>query len=72
VFIVAAQGSAEQVTEKQRNHGMLFPSQADILATEVAIATRTAEYIFDNGLATVERPTDIRSWIEKQLYTPQY
>ena len=72
VFIVAAQGSADQVTKEQRSHGMLFPSQADILEVEVAIATRTAEYIFDNGLATVERPTDIRSWIEGQLYNPQY
>jgi malate dehydrogenase (oxaloacetate-decarboxylating)(NADP+) len=72
VFIVAAQASADQVTEEQRSHGMLFPSQADILEVEVAIATRTAKYIFDNGLATVERPTDIRSWIEGQLYNPQY
>ena len=72
VFIVVAQGSADQVTEEQRSQGMLFPSQADILEVEVAIATRTAEYIFDNGLATVERPTDIRSWIEGQLYNPQY
>jgi malate dehydrogenase (oxaloacetate-decarboxylating)(NADP+) len=72
VFIVAAEGSADQVTKEQRNHGMLFPSQADILEVEVAIATRTAEYIFDNGLATVKRPADIRSWIQGQLYKPQY
>jgi malate dehydrogenase (oxaloacetate-decarboxylating)(NADP+) len=72
LFVVAAQGSADQVTEEQRRHGMLFPSQADILQVEVAIATRTAEYIFDNGLAMVERPTDIRSWIEGQLYNPEY
>jgi malate dehydrogenase (oxaloacetate-decarboxylating)(NADP+) len=72
VFIVAAQASADQVTEEQRSHGMLFPRQADILEVEVAIATRAAEYLFDHGLATVERPADIRSWIEGQLYKPQY
>ena len=72
VFIVAAQASAGQVTAEQRSHGMLFPSQANILEVEVAIAARAAEYIFDNKLATVERPTDIRSWIEGQLYNPQY
>jgi malate dehydrogenase (oxaloacetate-decarboxylating)(NADP+) len=72
VFIVAAQASAGQVTAEQRSHGMLFPSQANILKVEVAIAAITAEYIFDNNLATVERPTDIRSWIEGQLYKPQY
>jgi malate dehydrogenase (oxaloacetate-decarboxylating)(NADP+) len=72
VFIVAAQASAGQVAAEQRRHGMLFPSQANILEVEVAIAAITAEYIFDNNLATVERPTDIRSWIEGQLYKPQY
>jgi len=72
VFIVAAQASAGQVTAEQRSHGMLFPSQANILEVEVAIAARTAEYIFDNNLASVKRPNDIRSWIEGQLYNPQY
>jgi malate dehydrogenase (oxaloacetate-decarboxylating)(NADP+) len=72
VFIVAAEASAGQVTAEQRSHGMLFPSQANILEVEVAIAARTAEYIFDNNLATVKRPNDIRSWIEGQLYNPQY
>ena len=72
VFIVAAEASSGQVTAEQRSHGMLFPSQANILEVEVAIAARTAEYIFDNNLATVKRPNDIRSWIEGQLYNPQY
>jgi malate dehydrogenase (oxaloacetate-decarboxylating)(NADP+) len=72
VFIVAAQASADQVSQEQRDHGMLFPSQANILEVEVAIATRTAEFMFDNGLATVQRPVNIRQWIEEQLYNPQY
>jgi malate dehydrogenase (oxaloacetate-decarboxylating)(NADP+) len=28
--------------------------------------------MFDQGLAQVERPREIRSWIEGQLYKPQY
>ena len=43
-----------------------------ILEIEVQAATRVAKFMFDNGLATVERPTDVRSWIEGQLYHPQY
>jgi hypothetical protein len=31
-----------------------------------------AEFIFDKGLAQVERPRDIRAWIEGQLYRSQY
>ena len=71
-FIVAAQASADQVGPDLRAKGMLFPSQADILETEVTTATRVAEYMFEQGLAQVERPRDIRAWIEGQLYKPQY
>jgi malate dehydrogenase (oxaloacetate-decarboxylating)(NADP+) len=28
--------------------------------------------MFDKGLAQVERPADVRSWIERQLYVPSY
>jgi malate dehydrogenase (oxaloacetate-decarboxylating)(NADP+) len=50
----------------------MYPSQSNILETEVTTATRIAEFMFDQGLAQVDRPKDIRSWIEGQLYTPQY
>jgi malate dehydrogenase (oxaloacetate-decarboxylating)(NADP+) len=71
-FIVAAEAVADQVGPELRAKGMLFPSQASILESEVTTATRVAESIFDQGLAQVERPEDIRAWIEEQLYTPQY
>ena len=59
-------------TPTQRAHGMLLPSQTDILESEVATATHVGEFMFDHGLAQVERPRDIRAWIEGQLYRPQY
>ncbi|RMC94141.1 NAD-dependent malic enzyme [Aquitalea palustris] len=71
-FIVAAHATADQVTLTQRAKGMLFPSQEQILETEVTTAARIAEYMFDSGLAQVERPRDIRAWLEAQLYKPQY
>jgi malate dehydrogenase (oxaloacetate-decarboxylating)(NADP+) len=71
-FIAAAQASADQVGPDLRAKGMLFPSQANILETEVTTATRVAEFMFDQGLAQAERPRDVRSWIERQLYRPQY
>src|ERR1700716_2680652 len=71
-FIAAAQASADQVGPDLRAKGMLFPSQADILETEVTTATRVAEFMFDQGLAQAARPRDIRAWIEGQLYKPQY
>jgi malate dehydrogenase (oxaloacetate-decarboxylating)(NADP+) len=71
-FIVAAQAVADQVGPDLRAKGMLFPSQINILEIEVTTATRVAEFMFDKGLARVERPHDIRAWIEGQLYQPQY
>jgi malate dehydrogenase (oxaloacetate-decarboxylating)(NADP+) len=71
-FIAAAQASADQVGPELRAKGMLFPSQRNILETEVTTAIRVAEFMFDQSLAQVERPLDVRSWIEGQLYTPAY
>ena len=71
-FIVAAQASADQVGPELRAKGMLFPGQAEILEMEVTTAIRVAEFMFDKGLAQVDRPRDLRAWIEGKLYTPRY
>ncbi|MDB5058038.1 MAG: maeB2 [Chloroflexi bacterium] len=71
-FIVAAEANADQVGPTLRAKGMLFPSQANILETEVTTAIRVAEFMFESGLAQADRPKDFRAWIENQLYTPQY
>jgi malate dehydrogenase (oxaloacetate-decarboxylating)(NADP+) len=51
---------------------MLFPPQSDIVKVEAEAGARVAEFIFDRGLATVERPAKIYSWLEGQLYQPGY
>lgn len=71
-FIVAAEACAAQVGPELRAKGMLYPSQSNILESEVTTAARVAEYMFDQGLAQAKRPRDIRAWIEEQLYVPQY
>lgn len=72
MFIVAAQAVANQVTSAQLASGLLYPPQSDILGTEIAVATRVAETIFDRQLASVPRPENIRAFIEGQLYKPEY
>jgi malate dehydrogenase (oxaloacetate-decarboxylating)(NADP+) len=71
-FIAAARGSADQVSQSDRDKGMLFPPQDDILETEITTATRVAEHIFNQHQATVERPNDIRAWIKAMTYKPVY
>ncbi len=72
MFIAAAKASADQVSQGDRDKGMLFPKQSHILEVEITTATRLAESIFDAGEATVERPRDIRAWIEGLTYKPVY
>jgi malate dehydrogenase (oxaloacetate-decarboxylating)(NADP+) len=72
LFIAAARGSAEQVSQAEREKGMLFPPQDDILETEISTATRIAEHIFEHGQATANRPPDIRAWIKAMSYKPVY
>jgi malate dehydrogenase (oxaloacetate-decarboxylating)(NADP+) len=72
MFIEAARAVADQVTPEQLKLGMLFPPQSDILEVEIQTATRVAKVIFDDDLARVKRPANLRSWIEGQVYHPQY
>ncbi len=71
-FIAAAEATADQVGAELRARGMLYPSQADILETQVTTAARVAEFMFDQRLAQAQRPEDIRAWIENLLYKPEY
>ena len=72
MWIAAAQATADQVDQIDRDRGMLFPRQDRIFELEVTTAARVAEAIFDAGEAGVERPKDIRAWLEPQLYVPAY
>jgi malate dehydrogenase (oxaloacetate-decarboxylating)(NADP+) len=71
-FIVAAHATADQVGPALQAKGMLYPSQDNILETEITTACRIADFMFDAGLAQVSRPRDIRAWIETLLYQPGY
>lgn len=71
-FIEAARATAAQVTTAERERGMMFPPQSNVLATEVATAVKVAELIFDKKMATVKRPKNIKSWLEGMLYKPEY
>jgi malate dehydrogenase (oxaloacetate-decarboxylating)(NADP+) len=72
MFVVAARAVAEQVTDRQREEGMLYPPQSNILDTELRTAAKVAEVVFQRGLARVERPADIDKFIRQHTYTPTY
>jgi malate dehydrogenase (oxaloacetate-decarboxylating)(NADP+) len=72
MFVAAARGVAEQVTRAELDAGLLYPPQTDILQTEITTALRVTEVIFARGLAAVDRPRDLRAFLESQLYKPEY
>jgi malate dehydrogenase (oxaloacetate-decarboxylating)(NADP+) len=72
MFIEAARATADQVTDDQRGKGMLFPPQTNVLETEVRTAERVAALVFERNLAQVDRPKDIRRWLQAMLYVPEY
>src|SRR6266481_4413681 len=72
MFIEAGQAVADQVPPALLNQGLLYPLQANILETEIQTAARVAKLVFDSGLARVERPADMVSFIRRHAYKPEY
>jgi len=72
MFVVAARAVADQVSQAELDSGLLYPPQSHILETEVAVAVKVAETIFARKLADLEEPRDVRSFVEGQLYKPDY
>jgi malate dehydrogenase (oxaloacetate-decarboxylating)(NADP+) len=71
MFVAAARGVAEQVTQAELDAGLLYPPQSQILETKVKAAQRVAEIVFAHGLAGVGRPDNLRAFIQSQLYNPE-
>lgn len=72
MFIAAARGVAEQVTKAELDVGLIYPPQAQLFETELRAACEIAEVIFDRGLAGVERPSDLSSFVRGKAYRAGY
>ena len=72
MFIVAAQGVAEQVSEENLATGLIYPPQSQILNASLHVASKVAKYIYDQNLARAPRPTDIDEELRAKAYRPVY
>jgi malate dehydrogenase (oxaloacetate-decarboxylating)(NADP+) len=72
MFIEAGQAVADQVAPELLKQGLLYPLQSNILETEIQTAARVAKLVFDSGLASVDRPADMVSFIRRHAYKPEY
>jgi malate dehydrogenase (oxaloacetate-decarboxylating)(NADP+) len=71
MLVAAARGVAEQVTQSELEVGLLYPPRWALRPTAIATALRVAEVIFARGLAGMERPEDLRSFLESHFYRPE-
>ncbi len=72
MFYEAAKALASEVCEDDLKIGRVFPSLDRVRDVSATIATAVAKYAFRSGLATVEEPSDVLSWIKSQMYDPTY
>jgi malate dehydrogenase (oxaloacetate-decarboxylating)(NADP+) len=72
MFLRAAESLAAQVTEEDLNVGLIYPPVAEIHPTLIKEAVDVATLIFDQGLAGVERPSDIEAFVRGKIYNPTY
>ena len=72
MFILAAKAVAEQVSDESLEKGLIYPPQSRIYDASMHVAASVAEYIFDNGLARIERPQNLIEHIKVVAYSPMY
>jgi len=73
IFLSAAEGLAEIVSESDLAVGRLYPPLSEIRNVSVKIAAKVAEEAYRNGLAsTYPEPEDKEEFIRMQLYDFEY
>jgi len=72
MFLVAARTLAEEVSETDLRFGRVYPPLPRIREVSLAVAVAVAEIAYAKGLASKPRPADLTSFIESQMYEPEY
>lgn len=72
MFAAAARTLADIVSEVDLAKGRIFPSLTEINEISLAIAVAVAEVAYESGLASVPRPDDLKAFIAKEMYVPEY
>ncbi|MAT80277.1 MAG: NAD-dependent malic enzyme [Phycisphaerae bacterium] len=72
MFLTAAQALAETLTEAELKSGLLYPPRDRIREVSGHVAAKVAEVIFDDGHASVDRPSDMAGFIKEHTYQPSY
>ena len=72
MFLQAAESLAARTTDAELSVGLIYPPIERIHHSAVDVAIDVAKLIFARGLARVEEPRDIHTWIRSKVYDPTY
>ncbi len=72
MFLKAAQTLAAEVADTDLEQGRIYPSLTKIREVSLSIATAVAREVFDEGLAQIEPPKNLRELVRQNMYLPQY
>lgn len=73
IFLIAAKALADQVTKEDINEGRVYPPLANVNEVSLKIATKLAQYLFVEGLATHRpEPEDKCLFLRGKLYDSSY
>ena len=72
MFLAASRKLAELVTQDDLDNGSLYPSLTEIRPISEAVSVALAQWAYDNGLATAEKPEDLDAAVKASMYTPHY
>jgi malate dehydrogenase (oxaloacetate-decarboxylating)(NADP+) len=72
MFFAAARALADQVSTADLDQGSLYPPLSRIRHASQSIAVAVARMAHETGLATIEIPGDLESYVASQMYEPTY
>jgi len=72
MFYMAAKTLADMVTEEELSLRTVYPDLRKIRKISLTIATAVCEMAFDEGLARVERPKNVKAWVKENMFVPVY
>ena len=72
MFILAAKAVAEQVRQSSLDKGLIYPPQTEIYQASLHVATNLAGYIFEQGLAGIDRPDNVATFVRSRVYRAAY